>query len=273
MIPRFSVSYRNIIPKFHELKASGANLIRSSLIGTGLGLIPGVGAVTASIIAYNQAKSASDQPERFGTGIKEGIIASESANNAVSGGAMIPLLTLGIPGCPVAAILLSGLMIHNLQPGPMLFTSNPGFVYGFIFLFMFSNLLMFVILLSSIKLFAQVLKIPKYLIIPPILVMCVVGGYLINHRLIEVWTIFGFGVLGYLMQKARYPLGPMILGVILGPIAEVEIRRGLTASNGSFMPLVTRPVSLTFLLLAVFVLVFPFYQRRRRERKKDIDNE
>ncbi|MBW2149062.1 MAG: tripartite tricarboxylate transporter permease [Deltaproteobacteria bacterium] len=268
-IPDFLVNYRNIIPKWGDLKESIGNLLRSSLIGTGIGLIPGVGAVTAGLVAYNQAKNASEHPEKFGTGIKEGIIASEAANNAVSGGAMIPLLTLGIPGSPVAALLLSGLIIKDLLPGPALFTSNPGIVYGFFFAFILANIAMFLLMLVFIKPFAMVLKIPKHLLIPPILAMCVIGAYVSNNRMIDVWVLFGFGILGYLMEKGGYPLGPMVLGIILGPIAEVQIRRGLTASAGSFMPLITRPVSLIFLIIALFVLIYPFYQNWKKRKKID----
>ena len=264
----FKITFRNIIPAWQDLKESIGNMVRSALIGTGVGIIPGVGAVTAGIIAYNQAKSASDHPEKFGTGIKEGIIASETANNAVSGGAMIPLLTLGLPGCPVAALLLSGLIIKDLQPGPALFASNPGIVYGLFIAFILSNVAMFVLMLVFIKPFAMVLKVPKHLLIPPILAFCVIGAYVSNNRMIDMWVLFGFGVFGYLAEKGGFPLGPMVLGIILGPIAEVQIRRGLTASSGSFMPLVTRPVSLIFLILAVFVLIFPYYQRWRTKRKK-----
>jgi putative tricarboxylic transport membrane protein len=123
-----------------------------------------------------------------------------------------------------------------------------------------------------IKPFSMVLKVPKYLLVPPILAFCVIGAYVSNNRMIDVWVLFGFGIFGYLAEKADYPLGPMVLGVILGPIAEVQIRRGLTASNGSFMPLITRPVSLIFLILAVFVLIYPYYQRWRRKRKRVMEN-
>lgn len=266
-VPDFNVNYQNIIPSLSDLKDSFKNLVRSSFIGTGIGIIPGVGAVTAGIIAYNREKAASEKPEKFGTGIKEGIIASESANNAVSGGAMIPLLTLGLPGCPVAALLLSGLIIKDLQPGPALFASNPGIVYGFFLAFILSNIAMFILMLVFIKPFAMVLKIPKHLLIPPILAVCVIGAFVSNNRLIDVWILFSFGIFGYLAEKGGFPLGPMVLGIILGPIAEVQIRRGLTASDGSFMPLITRPASLLFLILALFVLFYPYYQKWRKGRK------
>jgi putative tricarboxylic transport membrane protein len=260
-------THRNILPKLRELKESVGNLVRSSLIGTWIGLVPGVGASTASLLAYNQAKLASKHPENFGKGVRDGIFASEAANNAVTGGSQIPLLTLGIPGCPAAALLLSGLTINNLVPGPLLFTNSPDITYGFILAFMVSNVVMFGLMIILIKPFAMVLRVPKYLLIPPILAICVMGAYVTNNRFFDIWVVFGFGLLGYWMEKHRYPLAPMVLGIILGPIAEMQLRRGLTASKGSFMPLLERPVCLAFLLISVVIVIYPFvrdYLRKRR---------
>lgn len=267
--PTFTVDYKRIIPSFRELKESAGNILRSSLIGTGIGIIPGVGATTASILAYNQAKSASREPEKFGTGVKEGIIASEAANNAVSGGAMVPLLTLGLPGCPVAALLLSGLIIKDLTPGPALFASKPEVVYGFFLAFILANIAMFVLMVCLIKPFSMVLKIPKYLMIPAILALCVIGAYVSNNRMLDVWVLLGFGLIGYAADKCGYPTGPLVLGIILGPIAELQLRRGLSASGGSFEPLFTRPVSAIFLLVSLLVLVIPFYKQWKELRRQN----
>lgn len=266
-VPRFEMDDSRVIPTWQDFKESIGNFLRSSLIGTALGIVPGVGATTASIMAYQQAKNASDHPEKFGTGIKEGVVASETANNATSGGSMIPMLTLGIPGCPVSALFLSALMIKQIQPGPLLFTNNPDLVYSFTFIFFISNAIMFALLLLSARMFSKFLLIPKAIILPPILVMCVLGGFLIDNRMSEVWSIIGFGVLGFCMIKSGFPLGPMVLGVILGPVAELELRSGLTASGGSLMPLVTRPVALTFMLLAVIMPLIPLIQESRRKKR------
>ena len=266
--PDFKVNYRNIIPGVSELKASAGNMLRSALIGTGIGIIPGVGSSSAAIVAYNQAKSMSRNPEKFGTGIRDGIIAPETANNAVSGGAMIPLLTLGIPGCPVAALLLSGLIIKDLQPGPALFSNNPDVVYGFFLAFIIANFAMFGLMLLCIKPFAQVLKIPRYLLVPPILAFCTIGAYMSNNLMADVWVLLGFGIVGYFLEKFKYPLAPLVLGFILGPSAELQLRRGLTYSNGDLTPLVTDPVSLIFLLLAAVILLLPFWQQRRMRRRE-----
>lgn len=266
-VQRFEMDDSRVIPTLSEVKQSIGNFFRSAIIGTCIGIVPGVGATTAGIMAYNQAKNASDHPETFGKGEMQGVVASETANNATSGGSMIPLLTLGIPGCPVAALFLSALMIHQLQPGPLLFSQNAEIVYTFNFVFMISNLLMFILLLLSAKLFAKFLLIPKSVILPPILVMCVLGGFLIDNRISEVWSIIGFGVLGYAMVRNGFALGPFVLGVILGPIAELSLRSGLTASGGSLMPLVTQPVPIIFILLGLFLPFLPKLQAWRRERR------
>lgn len=260
----FPMAFGDILPKLSEIKESAWNIFRSSCIGTWVGILPGAGAVTASIVAYNQAKAASPHPETFGTGDKDGIIASEAANNAVTGGAMVPLLTLGIPGSPVAALLLSGLIIKDLQPGPALFATDPGIVYGLFLALIVANFVMLAMMVGLIKPFAMLLKVPMYYLLPFILAMCVIGSYVINNRMSDVWVLIGFGLFGFFMLKNGFPLGPLVLGLILGPIAEIHLREGLTGSFGSFMPLVTRPVSLAFLVLAVFVFVYPRYMAHRR---------
>lgn len=267
LLKHCDISYRNILPSLKELKQSATNILRSSVIGTLIGIVPGVGASTASLLAYNQAKLASKTPEKFGTGIKDGIIASEAANNAVTGGAQIPLLTLGLPGCPAAALLLSGLIINDLTPGPQLFSSAPEITYGYMLAFISANIVMFLLMLLFIKPFAMVLRIPKYVLIPPVLVICTIGAYITNNRFMDIWVVFGFGLFGYFMEKKGYPVAPMVLGLILGPIAELQLRRGLTASKGSFMPLIERPICLLFLLLALFIMVYPYILQYMKQRR------
>lgn len=264
--PDYPLAFRDVLPTWADLKDSAWNIFRSSAIGTWVGILPGAGAVTASIVAYNQAKNASSHPETFGTGDKDGIIASEAANNAVSGGAMVPLLTLGIPGSPVAALLLSGLIIKDLQPGPALFATNPGIVYGLFIAFIVANVAMLILMLGLLRPFAMLLKVRLCYLAPFILAMCVIGSFVINNRMLDVWVLIGFGLLGFLMTRTGFPLGPMVLGLILGPIAELHIREGLTSSQGSFAPLVERPVSLAFLVLAVLVFVWPRYSAYRRRK-------
>lgn len=269
--PHFTVTYRNIIPKLVELRESAGLLLRSALIGTGIGIIPGVGASSSAIVAYNQAKATAKTPEKFGTGVKEGILAPEAANNAVSGGAMIPLLTLGIPGCPVAALLLSGLIIKDLQPGPALFSNNADIVYGFFLAFMLANLSMFFLMLAFIKPFAQVLKLPRYLLIPPILAFCTIGAFMSNNTMVDVWVLVGFGIFGFVLEKFGYPMAPFVLGFILGPPAELQLRRGLTYSRGDITLLFTDPVSVVFLILSLVILVLPLWQQMKLSRRMASD--
>lgn len=272
-IPEYSVDFKKVLPSFKELKESAWNIIRSAFIGTWVGILPGAGAVTASIVAYNQAKNSSPHPETFGKGEKQGIIASEAANNAVSGGAMIPMLTLGIPGCPVAALLLSGLIIKDLQPGPALFASNPGLVYGFFFAFILANFVMFALMVGLLKPFAMLIKLRSCYLYPFILTMCVIGSYCLNNSTTEIWIMLAFGVVGYILMANGFPLGSMVLGIILGPIAEINLREGLTLSQGDFSPLYTRPVSLIFLVIAVLVFVVPRAKAYYRQKKLAANNQ
>ncbi len=264
----YPLDFKDVLPSWKEIKESGWNIFRSSAIGTGVGILPGAGAVTASIVAYNQAKNASDEPETFGKGNKDGIIASEAANNAVSGGSMVPLLTLGIPGSPVAALLLSGLIIKDLQPGPSLFIVNPGIVYGLFMSFIMANIVMFILMIGLLRPFALLLKVRLCYLVPFILSMCVIGSFVINNRIFDIWVLIGFGLLGFALLRSGFPLGPLVLGLILGPIAELHLREGLTNSYGSFSPLWERPVSLAFLILAVIVFVYPRISAYRRKKKR-----
>ncbi|MGE4284727.1 MAG: tripartite tricarboxylate transporter permease [Clostridia bacterium] len=227
------------------------NLIRSSIIGTGIGILPGIGGGTSNIISYLAAKNQSKYPEKFGTGILDGIVASETANNASVGGALIPLLTLGIPGDTVTAMLLGGLMIHGLMPGPLLFQTSGELVYGIFAALLISNVVMLIMEFFGMRAFVRLLSIPKHLLLPIIISLCVVGSFALNNRVFDVWSLLFFGLLGYILDKFKYPLSPIILGFILGPIAETNLRRGLMMSSGSFVPFLTKPISAVFLLIAV----------------------
>jgi putative tricarboxylic transport membrane protein len=239
-----------------EFKSQIGNFFRSSLIGTGIGILPGIGGGTANLIAYMAARKRSKYPEKFGTGIIDGIIASEASNNACIGGAMIPLLTLGIPGDGVTAMLLGGFTIHGLAPGPLLFSNNPQFIYTVFSALILASIAMVVLEYFGMRIFIKLLTIPKYYILPVVLVLCLVGSYGINNRMFDVWTLLLFGFLGYGFEKLNFPLPPIILGFILGPMAETNLRRGLQMSKGSFLPFFTNPISGAFLSIAIlFVLI------------------
>ncbi|MCR4401573.1 MAG: tripartite tricarboxylate transporter permease [Firmicutes bacterium] len=253
----------NLFPSLSELKRNVTNFLRSGLIGTWIGVLPGAGGSIASLMAYDQAKRFSKTPEKFGTGFVDGIVASETANNAVIGGALIPLLTLGIPGDTPAAVLLAALTLHGLQPGPLLYRTNPE-VFQTVFISLcVANLMMILIEMAGIRVFIKILRIPKYILLPLIVGMCVVGSYSINNRFLDVWTMFGFGVLGYLMEKHGFPVAPTVLGVVLGPMIEGEFRRALFISRGNLASFITRPISAAVLVLTVVMLVLPRLRSQR----------
>jgi putative tricarboxylic transport membrane protein len=239
------------------------NAIRSSLIGIGIGILPGIGAGTSNIIAYIVAKKRSKTPEEFGKGKLDGVVASESANNAGIGGAMIPLLTLGIPGDAVTAILLGGLMIHGIQPGPMLFITQGELVYTIFAALVLSAVVMLILEFYGLRIFIRLLAIPKHILLPVILVLCAVGAFGLASRIFDIWTILGFGVLGYAFVKGGIPTAPFIIGFILGPMAETNFRRGLQLSAGEFTGFLTNPISGIFLLLAALSIAWQSYSGLR----------
>jgi putative tricarboxylic transport membrane protein len=239
------------------------NAIRSSIIGIGIGILPGIGAGTSNIISYIVAKNRSKTPERFGKGTIEGVVASESANNAGIGGAMIPLLTLGIPGDAVTAILLGGLMIHGIQPGPMLFITQGELVYTIFAALILAAVMMLILEFWGLRIFIKLLAIPKHLLLPIIMVLCAVGAFGLASRIFDIWTILGFGVLGYAFVKAGIPTAPFIIGFILGPMAETNFRRGLQLSAGDATSFLTNPISGTFLALAAASIGWQIYRGLR----------
>lgn len=233
-----------------EFKGQIMNMIRSSLIGIGIGILPGIGGSTAGLLAYTAEKNSSKYPEKFGTGIIDGVIASETSNNAVIGGSLIPLLTMGIPGNTVTAIFLGGLTIHGISPGPLIFDKSGQYVYGIFLALIIANIFMIIFERGGLKIFVKLLDIPKHILLPIIMVCCVVGGYSSNSRIFDVWCIFLFGLLGLVFKKIKVPTTPLIIGFILGSMAEENLRRALQASNGDLSVFFTRPISLLFLAIA-----------------------
>ncbi|MEK6266284.1 MAG: tripartite tricarboxylate transporter permease [Clostridium sp.] len=250
------------------------NLLRSSLIGTGIGILPGMGGGTSNILSYVAAKGQSKYPEKFGTGIIDGIVASESANNASIGGAMIPLLTLGIPGDAVTAILLGGFMIHGITPGPMLFRTNTELVYSIFAALVVANIVMIVVLFFGIRQFVKLLQVPRNILLSVILVLCVVGAIANNNRIFDAYAMVAFGLIGYGLSKIKFPIPPVILGFILAPLIETNLRRGLMLSNGSMTPFITKPISAVFLLAAALSIIYSFYKEymKAKNLKLKINN-
>lgn len=249
-----------------EFKEQLVNMIRSSLIGIGIGILPGIGGSTAGLLSYTAEKTASKHPEQFGTGIIDGVIASETSNNAVIGGSLIPLLTMGIPGNTVTAIFLGGLTIHGISPGPLIFQKSGVYVYGIFLALIVANVFMLIFERAGLRVFVKLLDIPKHLLLPVIMVFCVVGAYSNNSRIFDVWCVLGFGLLGLLFKSFKIPTTPLIIGFILGSMAEENLRRALQASAGDWSVFVTRPISLAFLAVAVISVVFTV---RRQLKQKE----
>ena len=268
---RETVEYsgRGIFMSLRDLKEQAVNLVRSSIIGTFIGILPGVGASVGSALAYLFARLGSKTPERFGKGSEEGIVASEAANNATVGGALIPLISLGIPGSVTDAILIGALTIHSLQPGPLLFTTNPDIVWNVIGVYFVATFVMFGLMLGLIRLYVRVSTIPKSYLLPVIMVFCIVGVFSLNNTMFDVWTMLIFGVIGFLLERAGFNLGPFVIGFVLAKVAEAKLRQGLMFTGGDIMPLFTEPLSLGMLFVALALLVWSLWAEHRRKPSKE----
>ncbi|MDD6382942.1 MAG: tripartite tricarboxylate transporter permease [Selenomonadaceae bacterium] len=242
------------------------NALRSSIIGCIIGILPGIGGAISGMLSYTAAKNQSKYPEKFGTGIMDGIVASETANNAGIGGALIPLLTLGIPGDAVTAILLGGLMVHNIAPGPLIFEKSGVVIYGLFVALFLSAIAMLFIELFGIRVFIRVLTVPKYFLLPIIMVLCAIGAFGNSNRIFDVYSIMGFGLVGYGMIKAKIPTVPVIMGIILGPIFEMNFRR-VAQLQGSGETLLSHPIAAVLTAVAVAALIFSFIMNRREAKK------
>ena len=235
------------------------NLLRSSFIGVFTGVLPAAGSSISNILAYDQAKKASKTPEKFGTGCAEGIVAPESANNATAGGALITMMALGIPGDIVTAVMLGALLIHDVVPSPSFVTEEPVLAYSMFLAFFVANFLMIALQPGALRLFVLVTKVRMYILAAIILAYCGIGVFALNNIEYDMWTLFLFGILGYVLRKLGFPLAPIILGVVLGHIAELWLARA-TAISTSVLPFIIQPWSMFFLILAVFSVFFSSYQ-------------
>lgn len=249
-----------------EFRENFRNFLESSVIGTGIGILPGIGGGTAGMLAYTLQKTRSKSPQEYGTGVMGGIVASETANNAVIGGALVPLLTLGIPGDGVTAMLLGALMIHKVQPGPLIFQKSGDVVYAIYAALLISTILMLLVEWIGMKGFVQVLRIPRCYLLPPVIALCCIGAFGSNSRTFDVVALAVFGLIGYLLGKAGLPVPPLVLGFILGPMFEENLRRVsqyLALEPNSWME---HPIAIGF--YAVMVLFLVLIARSRRKAKK-----
>jgi putative tricarboxylic transport membrane protein len=255
------------LPSLKEFLATRVTLLRSSALGAFIGALPGVGATTASFLSYSEAARWSRHPERFGTGDPDGIAAPEAANNAAVGGSMIPLLALGIPGSATTAVMIGGLTIHGIVPGPLLMEQNTQLVYSVFIGMLLANVLMLVVGLRAARYFALILRAPYALVGPAIVVLCMTGVYALNSNMADVWIMLALGVFGFVMRKLRYPVAAFIIGLVLGPIAEVSLRQGLMINDYDWLALAGRPITAALLALALASLLYGFYGQYRRARK------
>jgi putative tricarboxylic transport membrane protein len=263
---RVSLTGNAVGPLLPIFRIHLTNLVRSSLIGTWMGILPGVGAAISSIVSYTTAKTLSAEPEKFGTGYPGGIIASEAANHANVGGALIPLIALGIPGSAIDAILLGALILHNVQPGPLLFTNEPQLAWGVIVAYLLATLISAAVLLSGIRVIASLVRVPTNLLYPFMIIFAVLGCYSIRNSSFDVVVLFGFGVVGLAFDYLKIPLAPFVIGFVLGGLAETQLRAALMWSDGSFLGIFDRPVAIAFLVVALGTLVVPSLLRASRRR-------
>ncbi len=269
-VERERFGWKNVLPY-------RKTILKSSIIGTIIGAIPGTGGAIASFISYNEARRSSKEKDKFGKGSMEGVAASEAGNNGTTGATLIPLLTLGVPGDVVTAVLLSSLLIQGIQPGPQLFETHGVLVYTILLGFILVNILLFVVVKPSIRWFENITLIPSSILYPIILILCLFGAFAYNNSISSVWIAIIFGVIGYILPKFGYPVIPMLIAIILGPMAESSLRQSLSMSGDNFIIFVERPISAIFLLLAFLSAFMAIYQRNRKNKdvftdwKKDGD--
>jgi putative tricarboxylic transport membrane protein len=252
---------RNLLPTVQDLKDSRFAFANGSIVGFLIGCLPGGGSTIASFISYGIEKAVSKRPEQFGNGVVEGVAAPEGANNSETGGALVPLLTLGIPGSGTTAILLAALVLWGFKPGPLFISDNPSLFWSLVASMYIGNVMLLVLNLPLVPLFAQVLRTPAYVLYPVIFGVSIVGVYSISGSVFDIGLLAGFGLLGYAMRKLDYPSAPLILGLVLGGAMERALRQSLMMSDGSLSILVARPISAVMLSFAVLILLMPVFSR------------
>ncbi len=270
------IRVRDFVPSLRDLWKNKFTIMRSSIIGTVIGAIPATGGNIAAYIAYDQTKKWSKDPDSFGKGNYQGVISAEAANNGVCGGAMIPLTTLGIPGDSVTAMLLGGLIIHGIQPGPLLFASNPEVVYGLFTTLLIGTLFMVLLQMFGIRIFVKILSVPVNFLNAILVVLSLVGAYALNNNFFDVVVALALGFIGFIMSKADFPMAPAVLGLVLGSKFETEFRRSLQMSHNSLSIFFTRPIACGLILIAVAMIVVSVashYRSARREELREQEQE
>jgi putative tricarboxylic transport membrane protein len=262
----YETHIKGLLPSIKDWADSTWAIIRGTILGFSLGILPGGGAVLASFVSYAVEKRVSKHPERFGKGAIEGVAGPEAANNAASSGAFIPLMTLGIPSNVVMAMLFAGLLIHNITPGPLLLKDHPDIFWGVITSMYTGNVILLLLNLPLIGMWVQITKVPFRFLFSLIILFCVIGVYSINHSVFDIWIMIIFGLIGYFMKKCDYEPAPLALAYVLGPMLEQALRQSLIISNGSFTIFLFRPISCASLVVGAFLLVTAFtgYTKKKR---------
>ncbi len=270
-VKNVKVKMKNFVPSPKKLWKAKVNILRTSLIGTIIGIIPATGGNIAAFMAYDQAKRFSKDPESFGKGNPEGIVASEAANNAVCGGALIPMLTLGIPGDSITAVLLGGLMIHGLTPGPALFTEHYDIIIGIFTTMLIATIMMVILQMVGIRIFVKVLSVPVNFLSAALVILALVGSYALRANMFDVFLTIGLGIFGYFLMRGGFPVAPAVLGLVLGRMFEREFRTALRTSNNDLSVFVTRPIACAFLIVALIVIISAGIKRYRANKSKGND--
>ena len=262
---------RNLLPTLQDMKDCRFAFLNGSVVGFLVGILPGAGSTIASFLSYGIEKAVSSRRDEFGTGVIEGVAAPEGANNSETGGALVPLLTLGIPGSGTTAILLAALVLWGFKPGPLFIAENPAMFWGLVASMYIGNVMLLVLNLPLVPLFAQVLRTPAYVLYPLVFGISIVGVYSVSGSSFDLGLLLAFGLLGYAMRKLDFPAAPLVLGVVLGAPMERALRQSLMMSEGSLGILVSRPISATMLLLAIIILLVPAFSRINRWRLRVLD--
>ena len=264
----FKTTIKGLLPTARDWKDSTGPIARGSLLGFFLGILPGGGAVISSFLSYALEKKLSKHPERFGKGAIEGVAGPEAANNAATGGAFIPLMTLGIPPNVVMAMLLGAFMIHGVTPGPLMMKQNPQLFWGVIVSMYIGNFMLLILNLPLIGIWVQILKVPYKILFPLILLFCLIGVYSVNNSVFDIYVMLIFGIVGYLMKKFDYEGAPLVLAFVLGPMMENNLRKSLITSQGDFSIFFTRPLAAVSLVIALILLISPFIPWFRKKREE-----
>jgi len=260
--------FDTVIPKLRDLTRYWRTILRSGLIGTGIGIIPGVGEDVAAWSSYAAAKRASKEADQFGKGSIEGLMAAETGDNACVPGAVIPVLTLAIPGSAPAAVLMAAMIIHGIRPGPMIMIENAQFVYDVVAMMLFATIGILIYGLVLTRLLVQVLRVPQHIIVPIIFVLCTVGSFAIAGRLFDVYVMLAFGLIGFFLRQHGYPMAPLVLGIVLGDLLEKNLRRALLLSDGDLTPFFTRPISALFAALLIGTIAWKLVSLKRAPRAR-----